>query len=314
MARVTVEDCLEREDNRFALVVLAAQRTRALMKGAGALVAFEEQGRGHGASRNRRRQGPLRPPDERGRSGVHRGDEQPRVRLSRRDRPSPGNERSASGAPPARRDRELEAGSLAHYEDPAYYTATYANRIEDVAYYVGLAPAIGRARARVRRRQRAHRAPHRAPRDRRRGRRSLGADAGRPAGSPCCGGRRGTQTRSRGPGRHAPRPSAAGAFRSSSHVQHGPAPLHARGRRTLSRPRARAPGAARPVRPRPRRCRRSAISARPAGRPYNAPRFRHPTAGAVVPQPRVLRLRSLAASALRVDGVRARRATRAARG
>lgn len=33
MARVTVEDCLEREDNRFALVILAAQRTRQLMKG-----------------------------------------------------------------------------------------------------------------------------------------------------------------------------------------------------------------------------------------------------------------------------------------
>ena len=38
MARVTVEDCLEREENRFALVVLAAQRTRQLMKGAGSLV------------------------------------------------------------------------------------------------------------------------------------------------------------------------------------------------------------------------------------------------------------------------------------
>ena len=38
MARVTVEDCLEREENRFALVVLAASRTRALMKGSGALV------------------------------------------------------------------------------------------------------------------------------------------------------------------------------------------------------------------------------------------------------------------------------------
>ena len=38
MARVTVEDCLEREDNRFALVVLAAQRTRQLMKGANPLV------------------------------------------------------------------------------------------------------------------------------------------------------------------------------------------------------------------------------------------------------------------------------------
>ncbi|MDP9033780.1 MAG: DNA-directed RNA polymerase subunit omega [Myxococcota bacterium] len=38
MARVTVEDCLEREENRFALVVLAAQRCRQLMKGAGPLV------------------------------------------------------------------------------------------------------------------------------------------------------------------------------------------------------------------------------------------------------------------------------------
>lgn len=38
MARVTVEDCLEREENRFALVVLAAARTRQLMKGADALV------------------------------------------------------------------------------------------------------------------------------------------------------------------------------------------------------------------------------------------------------------------------------------
>lgn len=38
MARVTVEDCLEREDNRFALVVLAARRCRQLMKGASPLV------------------------------------------------------------------------------------------------------------------------------------------------------------------------------------------------------------------------------------------------------------------------------------
>lgn len=38
MARVTVEDCLEREENRFALVVLAARRTRQLMKGSGPLV------------------------------------------------------------------------------------------------------------------------------------------------------------------------------------------------------------------------------------------------------------------------------------
>ena len=38
MARVTVEDCLVHEENRFALVVLAARRTRQLMKGAPSLV------------------------------------------------------------------------------------------------------------------------------------------------------------------------------------------------------------------------------------------------------------------------------------
>ncbi len=38
MARVTVEDCLEQEENRFALVVLAAARARQLMKGSEPLV------------------------------------------------------------------------------------------------------------------------------------------------------------------------------------------------------------------------------------------------------------------------------------
>jgi SAM-dependent methyltransferase len=57
--------------------------------------------------------------------------------LSRR---APGGR---SGHRPPRRDRELEAGSLAHYDDAAYYTATYARRIEDVAYYVSLATRAG---------------------------------------------------------------------------------------------------------------------------------------------------------------------------
>lgn len=38
MARVTVEDCLEHEGNRFALVILGSRRTRQLQKGAPALV------------------------------------------------------------------------------------------------------------------------------------------------------------------------------------------------------------------------------------------------------------------------------------
>jgi SAM-dependent methyltransferase len=42
-----------------------------------------------------------------------------------------------------RRDRELEAGSRAHYEDAAYYTSTYRRRIDDVQFYVGLATRHG---------------------------------------------------------------------------------------------------------------------------------------------------------------------------
>lgn len=41
------------------------------------------------------------------------------------------------------RDRELEAGSRAHYEDAAYYTKTYRARTEDVSFYERLARASG---------------------------------------------------------------------------------------------------------------------------------------------------------------------------
>ena len=39
MARVTVEDCLEKVGNRFALVILAAERARQLANGGRPLVA-----------------------------------------------------------------------------------------------------------------------------------------------------------------------------------------------------------------------------------------------------------------------------------
>lgn len=35
MARITVEDCLEHENNRFSLVLLAAKRTKQILRGAG---------------------------------------------------------------------------------------------------------------------------------------------------------------------------------------------------------------------------------------------------------------------------------------
>ena len=43
MARITVEDCLEEIENRFALVLLAAERARQLVKGAPPL-AGEDRG------------------------------------------------------------------------------------------------------------------------------------------------------------------------------------------------------------------------------------------------------------------------------
>ena len=40
-------------------------------------------------------------------------------------------------------DRELVAGTTAHYEDPDYYDRTYARRREDLAFYVELAKKTG---------------------------------------------------------------------------------------------------------------------------------------------------------------------------
>ncbi|MBK7890960.1 MAG: DNA-directed RNA polymerase subunit omega [Bdellovibrionales bacterium] len=39
MARVTVEDCLDKVENRFALVLLVAKRSKQLLKGAAATVS-----------------------------------------------------------------------------------------------------------------------------------------------------------------------------------------------------------------------------------------------------------------------------------
>jgi SAM-dependent methyltransferase len=41
------------------------------------------------------------------------------------------------------RDRELEVGASAHYDDPDYYGSTYQRRVADVAYYVDLARKRG---------------------------------------------------------------------------------------------------------------------------------------------------------------------------
>jgi DNA-directed RNA polymerase subunit omega len=43
LARVTVEDCLEKVDNRFALTILAAERARQLSKGGKPLVECDNK-------------------------------------------------------------------------------------------------------------------------------------------------------------------------------------------------------------------------------------------------------------------------------
>jgi len=43
MARITVEDCLEKVENRFELVVLAGKRTKQLLKGATPLITSDNK-------------------------------------------------------------------------------------------------------------------------------------------------------------------------------------------------------------------------------------------------------------------------------
>jgi len=42
MARITVEDCLEKVENRFSLVLVAAERTKQLVKGRQALISNDD--------------------------------------------------------------------------------------------------------------------------------------------------------------------------------------------------------------------------------------------------------------------------------
>ena len=43
MARITVEDCLQKIPNRFQLIVIAARRAKELLKGARPLVGSENK-------------------------------------------------------------------------------------------------------------------------------------------------------------------------------------------------------------------------------------------------------------------------------
>lgn len=42
MARITVEDCLKKVENRFALVILSSKRAKQLMKGSDQLIESKE--------------------------------------------------------------------------------------------------------------------------------------------------------------------------------------------------------------------------------------------------------------------------------
>ena len=56
------------------------------------------------------------------------------VRSSNTSKRSIGSNSGADRRPAV--NQKLRAGSLAHYEDPAYYTQTYRTRLDDVAFYV----------------------------------------------------------------------------------------------------------------------------------------------------------------------------------
>jgi DNA-directed RNA polymerase subunit omega len=43
MARITVEDCLDRLPNRFSLVLVCAERTKQLLRGAESMIENDEQ-------------------------------------------------------------------------------------------------------------------------------------------------------------------------------------------------------------------------------------------------------------------------------
>lgn len=68
------------------------------------------------------------------------------ARPSRKGGGSGAPKKDEAGAARSKRmptDAELEAGSSAHYEDPAYYTKTYRDRLEDVRFYTDLAVSRG---------------------------------------------------------------------------------------------------------------------------------------------------------------------------
>lgn len=59
------------------------------------------------------------------------------------DRPAYSTQVLKTKSPLKARGRDLELGSRAHYTDAAYYTKTYRERVEDVAFYVELAMESG---------------------------------------------------------------------------------------------------------------------------------------------------------------------------
>ena len=93
MARVTVEDCLEHEENRFALCILAAKRTRQLNRGVPALV--ESKNRAAVTSLRRDRGGTGQVLARRARPGrrAHRREQSTRRRPRRLDSRTPRRKR-----------------------------------------------------------------------------------------------------------------------------------------------------------------------------------------------------------------------------
>lgn len=74
---------------------------------------------------------------------MDRAHDQSRARLKRGPRTTARAVKALAQIRGEQRDRELEVGASAHYDDPAYYGSTYKGRVADVSYYVDLGRKIG---------------------------------------------------------------------------------------------------------------------------------------------------------------------------
>lgn len=129
MARITVEDCLTKETNRFALVLLAAKRTKQILHGSKALIAD---------AKNKAVVNALR---EIAAGKVRFMTEEERQAADQARRQQQEQEREAAEA---RRASQLEAGAATTTTIPAAETAGFAAAESESDDAAGVAESANR--------------------------------------------------------------------------------------------------------------------------------------------------------------------------